>query len=365
MKGTVTAGMCSARPRHEQKRGSPDEYRDPDRSEGVRRTERKLGRRVVYGGPNQQESEDRQHRQDRKPTALTTTPSRPNRTSGAALASRPTTMDERPPPAAQPALCARRPTGRRPAHVSRGGWLKRHHGPADEVPAPSVSAASCQPRRMGSAPTVSVVLIAQRKQRCARCGRSTPWSSRTTGRSRSCCSATARPLQGLPCPPDDGVSLRTGTTDTNLGVAGGRNAAARLARGTGSSSSTTTRILRPGCRAAAVGGTRAARTGAVAFRVIDPDTDATAVWFYSQDAAEYGEQAFDVPWVVGGGNLIRRDLFESLDGFWEGYFREMEEIDFSWRLLDAGWRIRYEPRAAIEHSERTNAITATPCPATS
>ena len=48
--------------------------------------------------------------------------------------------------------------------------------------------------------------------------------------------------------------------------------------------------------------------------------------------------------------------FEALDGFWEGYFREMEEIDFSWRLLDAGWSIRYEPRAAIEHEERTKRL---------
>ena len=210
-------------------------------------------------------------------------------------------------------------------------------------------------RRMGSAPAVSVVLISQH-------------SSAALARAiESVVAQDYRPLEivllgnGGPLeepelPADADVSLRLGTTADNLGVAGGRNAAARLATGDWLLFLDDDAILRPGAAAAAVAATRSGEAGAVAFRVIDPDTDATAVWFYPQDAAEYGELAFDVPSVVGGGNLIRRDLFEQLDGFWEGYFREMEEIDFSWRLLDAGWRIRYEPGAAIEHPERTKRL---------
>jgi GT2 family glycosyltransferase len=160
-------------------------------------------------------------------------------------------------------------------------------------------------------------------------------------------------LQGLALPETEGVTFRTGSTYENRGVAGGRNAAARLATGDWLLFLDDDALLRPGAAAAAVAAGSEGGTGAVAFRVVDPDTGATAVWFYPEDASEHGEQSFDVAWVVGGGNLIRRDLFEALHGFWEGYFREMEEIDFSWRLLDAGWRIRYEPLAAIEHPERT------------
>ena len=205
---------------------------------------------------------------------------------------------------------------------------------------------------MGSAPAVSVVLIAQHT------------SAALLRAIDSVVEQDHRPLEivllgnGGPLetpslPDDSGVSLRMGETAANLGVAGGRNAAARLASGDCLLFLDDDAILRPGSVAAAVGAVAQSGIGAVAFRVIDPDTDATAVWFYPHDPLEYGERAFDAPWVVGGGNLIRRDLFEQLDGFWEGYFREMEEIDFSWRLIDAGWRIRYEPRAAIEHVERT------------
>jgi GT2 family glycosyltransferase len=205
---------------------------------------------------------------------------------------------------------------------------------------------------MRTRPTVSVVLIAQR-------------NSEALGRAiDSVVAQDYRPLEivllgngaelrDLSTPEADGVSFRTGATDENRGVAGGRNAAARLATGDWLLFLDDDALLRPGAAAAAVAAGSEPGTGAVAFRVIDPDTGATAVWFYPEDATEHGDRSFDVPWVVGGGNLIRRDLFESLHGFWDGYFREMEEIDFSWRLLDAGWRIRYEPLAAIEHPERT------------
>ena len=150
---------------------------------------------------------------------------------------------------------------------------------------------------------------------------------------------------------DDGqLTLVTGGADRNLGVAGGRNAATRLASGELILFLDDDATLRPGSIKSAVEVIRSSpRVGAVAFRIVEPETGDTIVWLYPQDMNEFADRQFDAPWVLGGAHLIRRDLFERLRGFWEGFFREMEEIDLSWRLLDADRTIRYDPHAAIEH----------------
>ena len=158
---------------------------------------------------------------------------------------------------------------------------------------------------------------------------------------------------------DGRVQLRVGASAANLGVAGGRNAAAALATGEWLLFLDDDAVLRPGALAAALETARSdARVGAVAFRVIDPASGQTAVWLYPRPAEIWAEQPFEAPHVVGGGNLIRREVFERLGGFWDGYFREMEEIDFSWRLIDEGLKVLYDPRAAFEHVERTRRLYA-------
>ena len=58
----------------------------------------------------------------------------------------------------------------------------------------------------------------------------------------------------------------------------------------------------------------------------------------------------DVDWVSGTFMLVRRDAFESVGGFDEGYFMYVEDVDLCWRLGRAGWRIRYEPGARVIHA---------------
>jgi N-acetylglucosaminyl-diphospho-decaprenol L-rhamnosyltransferase len=53
--------------------------------------------------------------------------------------------------------------------------------------------------------------------------------------------------------------------------------------------------------------------------------------------------------VNGAFMLMRRDAFERLGGFDEGYWMYMEDLDLSYRLAQAGWRSWYEPAATVVH----------------
>lgn len=156
-------------------------------------------------------------------------------------------------------------------------------------------------------------------------------------------------------PHEADVPVRLGSSGANLGVAGGRNAAARLATGDILLFIDDDAVLLEGSLRRAVDAIRSSSAvGAVAFRIVDPDLGTPALWYYAYDPAVWSGRPFEASSVIGCGNLIRRDCFERLGGFWDGYFRELEEIELSWRLLDAGWKIRYEPEAVVKHSDRTH-----------
>jgi len=59
--------------------------------------------------------------------------------------------------------------------------------------------------------------------------------------------------------------------------------------------------------------------------------------------------ARDVSWLSGCALLLRREAFESVGGFDPGYFLYVEDVDLGERLRAAGWRLRYEPAAVVEH----------------
>jgi len=61
--------------------------------------------------------------------------------------------------------------------------------------------------------------------------------------------------------------------------------------------------------------------------------------------------------VTGACLLIRRSVFEQVKGFDEIYWTSKEDIDLCNKVRKAGWKIRYEPAAAIIHHERTTRST--------
>ncbi|TVP63301.1 MAG: glycosyltransferase family 2 protein [Nitriliruptor sp.] len=57
----------------------------------------------------------------------------------------------------------------------------------------------------------------------------------------------------------------------------------------------------------------------------------------------------EVSWLSGCALLLRREAIESVGGFDPGYFLYVEDVDLGDRLRAAGWRLRYEPAAVVEH----------------
>jgi GT2 family glycosyltransferase len=56
-----------------------------------------------------------------------------------------------------------------------------------------------------------------------------------------------------------------------------------------------------------------------------------------------------VDWVSGAAMCIRREAWDQVGGFDEGYFMYAEDMDLCLRLQQAGWRICYVPEAVIVH----------------
>lgn len=57
----------------------------------------------------------------------------------------------------------------------------------------------------------------------------------------------------------------------------------------------------------------------------------------------------EIDWLSGACMLIRREVFAQVGPFDEGYFLYFEELDFSRRAHDQGFRSHYVPRARVVH----------------
>lgn len=61
------------------------------------------------------------------------------------------------------------------------------------------------------------------------------------------------------------------------------------------------------------------------------------------------DAARQVPWVLGATLLLRREAFDSVDGFDPAFFLYAEEIDLSYRLKQVGWETHFTPDTTVTH----------------
>lgn len=64
-----------------------------------------------------------------------------------------------------------------------------------------------------------------------------------------------------------------------------------------------------------------------------------------------------VSWAIGAALLIPADVLRQVGGFDESYFMYGEDVDWCWRLRDAGYRIWFEPSAVVRHVGGASAAT--------
>jgi GT2 family glycosyltransferase len=73
-------------------------------------------------------------------------------------------------------------------------------------------------------------------------------------------------------------------------------------------------------------------------------------WFSRRNlVAMNSDTPVDVDWVSGACMMTRRDLFDGLGGFDEGFFLYWEDADYCRRAADLGVRRMYVPLASVRH----------------
>jgi GT2 family glycosyltransferase len=66
------------------------------------------------------------------------------------------------------------------------------------------------------------------------------------------------------------------------------------------------------------------------------------------------EQPTLVPTISGACFCMRREDFDAVDGFDEGYFLHVEDVDLCWRVRQQGGSVLFHPRAEVIHLGRTS-----------
>ncbi len=179
---------------------------------------------------------------------------------------------------------------------------------------------------------------------------------------------------------DERVTLLTG--HGNIGFARGANLGARTARGEMLVFLNPDAFLQPGCIAelvreiehrpapCIVGGRvlnadrteqRGARRGditpvsaLVSLSRIARRVPALRDYEVHWEAETPPELPAPVPTISGACFCMRREDFDAVDGFDEGYFLHVEDVDLCWRVRQQGGLVVFHPKAEVIHLGRTS-----------
>ncbi len=88
--------------------------------------------------------------------------------------------------------------------------------------------------------------------------------------------------------------------------------------------------------------------GAVALHITD-ENGATLRRHVPRLGSRGADHSREVATFLGGACAIRAAAYESVGGYFEELWYGHEELELSWRLIEAGWRIRYLADAVVTH----------------
>jgi GT2 family glycosyltransferase len=146
----------------------------------------------------------------------------------------------------------------------------------------------------------------------------------------------------------DVLRLRPGA---NLGIPGGRNLGAAHASGDLLLFLDDDGLLAdPGSLERAARAFRRDPTLAVVtMRIVDPHTGRTERRHVPRLRAGDPGRSSWVTTFLGGASIVRRSAFEEVGGLPAAFFYAHEETSLAWRLLDRGYRIRYDAGSVLLH----------------
>lgn len=94
------------------------------------------------------------------------------------------------------------------------------------------------------------------------------------------------------------------------------------------------------------------RLGAVALRLVDEDGE-TARRHVPRLGGRGADRSGEVALFLGGACAIRHTAYDEVGGYYRDLFYGHEEVELCWRLVDAGWRIRYLAEVEVFHPRTT------------
>lgn len=147
----------------------------------------------------------------------------------------------------------------------------------------------------------------------------------------------------------DMPDVRVTTTDENLGVPGGRHEAIQLSDSDVVGFLDDDAVLSPGASERIFAAFAATPDlGAVALRLVDEDGN-TARRHNPRVGYWRLKESSEVTLFLGGACALRREAYDSVGGYFTELFYGHEELELSWRLIDAGWKIKYLDDVRVTH----------------
>jgi N-acetylglucosaminyl-diphospho-decaprenol L-rhamnosyltransferase len=169
--------------------------------------------------------------------------------------------------------------------------------------------------------------------------------------------------------------VRTIANERNLGIGGGREQGAALARGDAVLFLDVDTVVRPGAIEALLGTLSVADVGIVGPRLVDAEGNLQLTcrlfptlqgkvgrrmgwglltnWTAEEELAGWDhESERDVDYVIGACQLVRRAVLETVGPHDRHFFYGPDDVDLCLRARYAGWRVVYQPQAFIHHAER-------------
>lgn len=67
-----------------------------------------------------------------------------------------------------------------------------------------------------------------------------------------------------------------------------------------------------------------------------------------KDHGQYDSE-MDIFWATGAAMFVRSDVYHTMGGLDADFFAHMEEIDFCWRIKNAGYKIKMNPNSVVYH----------------